>query len=208
MDAQQICMNKPKLKSDFYRQADTVAVARALLGKKLVTHFRGVTTSGIICETEAYCGTEDRGCHAYGGRFTERTRIMYAAGGVSYVYLCYGIHHLFNVVTHREGEPHAVLIRAIEPLEGTATMLKRRNRKTLTPQLGAGPGLVSQCLGLTTKHTGSSLLGDTVWIESHTDIADENIISSARVGMHFSGPYKTIPWRFRIAGSPFTSKAR
>lgn len=201
-------MNNPRLKSDFYRQTDTVAVARALLGKKLVTRFGGVTTAGMICETEAYCGIEDRGCHAYSGRYTDRTRIIYAAGGVTYVYLCYGIHHLFNVVTHQEGEPHAVLIRAIEPLEGIDTMLERRKQKTLTPGLGAGPGLAAQCLGFTTKHTGLSLMEDTVWIEVHTSIEPSQIISSARVGMHFSGAYKTIPWRFRIADSLFTSKAR
>lgn len=201
-------MNKPKLKSAFYTNTDTVGVARALLGKTLVTQFDGNRTAGIICETEAYCGTEDRGCHAYNRRYTDRTRIMYAEGGVTYVYLCYGIHHLFNVVTHQANEPHAVLIRAIEPVEGIEAMLQRRDQKKFSPGLGAGPGLVSQCLGLTTKHTGISLLEDSIWITDAPQLPDASIISSPRVGMHFSGPYKTIPWRFRIAGSPFTSKAR
>lgn len=200
-------MNTARLKSSFYTNPDTVAVARALLGKKLVTHFNDIRTAGIICETEAYCGREDRGCHAYNGRYTDRTKIMYAAGGVSYVYVCYGIHQLFNVVTHAAGEPHAVLIRAIEAVEGIPYMIARRGKEVPISALGAGPGLVAACLGLTTKHTGISLLSDTIWIEDAPAIADAQIISSARVGMHFSGPYKTIPWRFRILDSPFTSKA-
>lgn len=201
-------MNTGKLKSSFYTQPDTVGIARALLGKKLVSVIGGKRAAGIICETEAYCGTEDRGCHAYNGRYTDRTKIMYAAGGVAYVYLCYGIHQLFNVVTHSEGEPHAVLIRAIEPVDGIDIMQQRRGKSIALSALAAGPGLVSVCLGLTTKHTGISLMGDTIWIEDAPAIHDKQIVSSARVGMNFSGPYKTIPWRFRILDSPFTSKAR
>lgn len=201
-------MNTGTLKKEFYTQSDTVMIARALLGKTLHTHFDRRHTSGIICETEAYCGTADRGCHAYNGRLTDRTRIMYAEGGVSYVYLCYGIHNLFNVVTHTAGEPHAVLIRAIAPQEGTDTMLQRRGIAKANPQMAAGPGLVAQCLGLTTKHSGLSLLGDRIWISDAPAIAETDIIASARVGMNFTGPYHNIPWRFRIKGSPHTSKAR
>jgi DNA-3-methyladenine glycosylase len=201
-------MNSGILKKDFYTQADTVMIARTLLGKTLHTQFSRKHTAGVICETEAYCGTTDRGCHAYNGRLTDRTRIMYAEGGVSYVYLCYGIHHLFNVVTHTEGEPHAVLIRAIAPLEGIETMVKRRGISSVSDQLAAGPGLVAQCLGLTTKHNGLSLLGDQIWITNAPVVDDGNILASPRVGMNFSGPYHSIPWRFRIKGSPHTSKAR
>lgn len=206
--AQQICMNSTVLKKEFFTQTDTVGIARALLGKTLHTKFQGSHTSGIICETEAYCGVEDRGCHAYNGRLTDRTRIMYAEGGVAYVYLCYGIHNLFNVVTHTTGEPHAVLIRAIAPVGGINHMLKRRGLSDSTPQLAAGPGLVAQCLGLTTKHSGLSLFGEHIWITDAPVLPDNDIIAGARVGMNFSGPYKTIPWRFRIKGSPNTSKAR
>ncbi len=206
-DAQQICMINAKLKSSFYLQSDTVGIAKALLGKKLVSNIDGFMTAGIICETEAYCGTTDRGCHAYNGRYTERTKIMYASGGVSYIYICYGIHHLFNVVTHVGGEPHAVLIRAIEATDGLAHIQKRRGKSVAHTALGAGPGLVSVCLGLTTKYNGESLLGDSIWIEDAEPLADADMISGPRVGMNFSGPYKTIPWRFRILDSPFTSKA-
>ncbi len=197
-----------KLQKEFYTRTDTVQVARELLGKKLISTFNGITTSGIICETEAYCGITDRGCHAYNNRYTERTKIMYAEGGVTYVYLCYGVHFLFNVVTHTRDNPHAILIRAIEPVDGLSAIIKRRNKKKADSGLGAGPGLVSQCLGFTTKHTGLSLLEDTIRIEEGEDIARKNIVESPRVGMHFEGPYKDIPWRFRIRNSPFTSKAK
>ena len=198
----------PKLIREFYTRTDTVAIAKELLGKKLVSNFNGQLTSGIICETEAYCGREDRGCHAYNGRLTPRTEIMYAEGGVVYVYLCYGVHYLFNVITHENNDPHAVLIRAIEPTDGIETMLSRRKIKQYNNSLAAGPGLVAQCLGFTTKHTGISLLENTIWIEDAETIVNKNIISSARVGMNFEGPYKLIPWRFRIKNSPFTSKAK
>lgn len=175
---------------------------------KLISNFNGQRTAGIICETEAYCGTNDRGCHAFNGRKTPRTEIMFEAGGVAYIYLCYGIHHLFNVVTHAAGEPHAILIRAIEPLEGIETMLERRGLKIRRADIAGGPGLVSQCLGFTTSHNGISLLDEVVWIEAPLTPAPFEIIESPRVGMNFSGPYKNVPWRFRIAGSPYTSKAR
>jgi DNA-3-methyladenine glycosylase len=133
---------------------------------------------------------------------------MYAEGGVTYVYLCYGIHYLFNVITHNEGHPHAVLIRAIEATDGLQTILKRRNKKSADASLGAGPGLVSACLGFTTKHTGVSLLSNSIWVEDAENISQKNIVESARVGMTFEGKYKSIPWRFRIKNSPFTSKAK
>lgn len=197
-----------KLTKEFYRQPDTVGIAKSLLGKLLVTQFNREKTSGIITETEAYCGTADRGCHAYAGRYTNRTKIMYDEGGISYVYLCYGIHALFNVVTHAEGEPHAVLIRAIQPVDGLIYMLKRRGIKKFTPAIGAGPGLVTQCLGIEVKHSGSSLNDNKIWIENMESLSDDKIIESARVGMHFEGYYKTVPWRFRIRNSAYTSKAK
>lgn len=201
-------MNNSKIKKSFYTSADTVSIAKGLLGKTLVTNLNGQYTAGIICETEAYCGTTDRGCHAYNGRYTDRTKVMYQEGGMAYVYLCYGVHFLFNVVTHIAGQPHAVLIRAIEPTEGIDIMLSRSGAKKFTSNLAAGPGLLSKCLGLTTKQNGISLLEDTIWINTHAPLPSNQIIESARVGMNFSGPYKTIPWRFRIANSPFTSKAK
>ncbi|MFN3939205.1 MAG: DNA-3-methyladenine glycosylase [Chitinophagales bacterium] len=201
-------MQQVKLPKEFYTQSDTLHIAKSLLGKMLVTRFEKKTTGGIITETEAYCGTDDRGCHAYSGRYTQRTKVMYAEGGVSYVYLCYGIHRLFNVVTHKEGEPHAVLIRAIQPVTGLPFMLQRRGVEKFTPALGAGPGLVTRCLGIQLQHNGSLLNGHSIWIEDRDEIPLKNIIESPRVGMHFDGYYKTVPWRFRIAGSPYTSRAK
>ena len=196
------------LTREFYIRPDTVAIAKDLLGKKLITSFGKKVTAGIIVETEAYCGEIDRGCHAYKRRFTERTKVMYEEGGLSYVYLCYGIHNLFNVVTHEKDQPHAILVRAIEPVEGIPHILKRMGRKHFDETIGAGPGLAAQCLGLTTKHTGISLLGNRIWIEEGKRIEKHEIIESARVGMNFDGPYKLIPWRFRIKNSKFTSKAK
>ncbi|MEI2672956.1 MAG: DNA-3-methyladenine glycosylase [Chitinophagaceae bacterium] len=152
-------MNNFTLKKSFYTHADTLGIARALLGKKLMTSFEGKVTAGIICETEAYCGVEDRGCHAYNGRFTERTKIMYAEGGVSYVYLCYGVHYLFNVVTHVAGQPHAVLIRAIEPTEGIPTMLERRNLTQIYSGYGRRPRIGYTMFGFNNKTQRTFVIG-------------------------------------------------
>ncbi|MBC8172384.1 MAG: DNA-3-methyladenine glycosylase [Chitinophagales bacterium] len=197
-----------KLKKEFYTRADTVKIGKELLGKVLCSRFQNEITKGIICETEAYCGPTDRGAHSYNGRFTDRTKIMYEEGGVAYVYICYGIHHLFNIITHDKNEPHAILIRAIEPVEGFETILKRTSRKIMDHTIAAGPGLVSQCLGFKKEHTGISLLSDAIWVEDAKPLPEKNIVKSARVGMNFEGEYKMIPWRFRIKDSVYTSKAK
>ena len=130
-----------KLGIDFYQREDILTISRQLLGKILCTNFNDKLTTGIIVETEAYAGVADRASHAYGDRRTNRTEVMYSPPGTAYVYLCYGIHHLFNVVTNGEGIPHAVLIRAIEPMEGIDIMLQRRKMNKLLPKLTAGPGI-------------------------------------------------------------------
>jgi DNA-3-methyladenine glycosylase len=136
-----------KLPLSFYRQKNVCKVAKALIGKVLVTTFDDIETAGRIVETEAYNGIADKASHAWNGRRTNRTEIMYADGGISYVYLCYGIHHLFNVVTNIENTPHAVLIRALEPLTGIDTMLYRTRKAKLDHTLTRGPGNVSKALG-------------------------------------------------------------
>src|ERR1700679_2568048 len=163
-----------KLDADFYERRSVVAVARALLGKVLVTEFDGVRTSGRIVEVEAYNGVVDRASHAFAGRRTARTEVMFGAGGTAYIYLIYGIHHLFNVVTNRKDIPHAVLVRALEPLEGIEVMRERFGRgrldgganEVLKPDysLTRGSGNLSRALGLRTVHTGVSLIGDEIWI--------------------------------------------
>ena len=133
-----------KLTKEFYQRSDVLKVAKELLGKILVTNWNGVITSGRIIEVEAYAGINDMASHARGGRRTARNEIMYAAGGMAYVYLCYGIHHLVNVVTHTKETPHAVLIRAIEPVKGIELMLKRTGKKKSDNTLTRGPGNVSK----------------------------------------------------------------
>ena len=196
-----------KLGIDFYQREDVLAISHELLGKVLCTNFNGSLTAGIIVETEAYAGVADRASHAYGSRRTNRTEVMYSPPGTAYVYLCYGIHHLFNVVTNVEGVPHAVLIRAIEPIEGIDIMLQRRKMSKLLPKLTAGPGILSQALGIQTIHSGISLLGDEIWIENiKPKIFD--IISSPRVGCQYAGKDAHNPWRFRIKGNKWVSSAK
>src|SRR5579872_4970985 len=153
-----------KLDAVFYERRSVLTVARALLGKVLVTDLEGARTSGRIVEVEAYNGVIDRASHAFGGRRTARTEVMFGAGGTAYIYLIYGIHHLFNVVTNRMGIPHAVLVRAVEPLEGIPVMLKRMGRERLDHSLTRGPGNVARALGLRTHHTGLSLVAGNIWI--------------------------------------------
>lgn len=202
------------LDSAFYRRDDVRQIARDLLGTLCCTRLPdpagdgcAAFTTGRITETEAYVGTADRACHAYGGRRTARTEIMYAAGGVAYVYLCYGIHALFNVVTSACGLPQAVLIRAIEPVDGVAVMLRRRGQQGLTPRLTCGPGCVSQALGIRTAHTGLSLLGDTLWIEAApTPVPPDQILATPRVGVGYAGDDAAQPWRYLIRNTPWVSR--
>jgi DNA-3-methyladenine glycosylase len=153
-----------KLPVSFYQRENVLQIARELPGKLLVTNWNGVLTSGRIVEVEAYNGTIDKASHASGGRRTARNEIMYANGGVAYVYLCYGIHHLFNVVTNSSGTPHAILIRALEPVKGIDTMLQRVSKKKLDHSLTKGPGNLSKALGLFTKHSGCSLRSKELFI--------------------------------------------
>lgn len=197
------------LSPSFYRQEDVVQIARSLLGKVLVTKVEGSYTSGIIVETEAYEGITDKASHAFGGRRTSRTEIMYENGGVAYVYLCYGIHHLFNVITHTKGVPHAVLIRAIEPLKGLEIMLKRRHKLLLKPTLTNGPGVLSQALGITTKLNGKSLQSADLFIEDiGISLLPENIVATTRVGVAYAGKDALLPYRFYIQGNAFVGKAK
>jgi len=170
----------------FYLQEDVVFLAVELLGKEIHTRFNGIHRYGVITETEAYAGITDRASHAFGGRHTERTRIMYQQGGVAYVYLCYGIHSLFNVVTNVEGIPHAVLIRAIQadgiPYASTN-----------------GPGKVSKVLGIHYSHSGLSLQGPEILIKEGGIVPDPmQIKASKRIGIDYAGPDKDLLYRFQL----------
>jgi len=195
------------LPESFYTRDDVVLIARELLGKMLVTEIDGVRTSGIITETEAYAGPVDKASHAWNGRRTARTEIMYRRGGTAYVYLCYGIHHLFNVVTNVEDIPHAVLIRAVEPVEGLQTMLERRKYTALKPTLTAGPGALSDALGIRTKHTGLLLFSGPVWIEEGpAAVETSNIVVSKRIGVDYAGEDALLPYRFYIVSNKYVSR--
>lgn len=196
------------LSADFYKRDDVVQVAKELLGKLLVTNIDGVITSGIITETEAYAGINDKASHAYGGRRTDRTKVMYHLGGVAYVYLCYGIHHLFNVVTNQQDVPHAVLIRAVEPVEGVDVMLERRNKTKITSSLTSGPGALSQALGLHTKHTGFSLHGPEIMIKEGRRVGPDDVMSGTRVGVAYADEDAYLPYHFWIKDSPYVSKGK
>lgn len=199
-----------KIPQRIYQSEDVVSVAQFMLGKILCTNIDGKNlTTGMIVETEAYAGSIDRASHAYNNRRTARTETLFANGGVCYVYLCYGIHHLFNIVTNHENIPHAVLIRAIEPIDGIETMLKRRNKSKLDFTLTAGPGSLSAALGITTQFDNTDLHSDIIWIEDRSiKIKPNQIISSPRVGVAYAKEDALLPWRFRIADNPWTSKAK
>lgn len=188
-----------KLPESFYLRDDVVQISRELLGKFLVTNINGKLTSGMIIETEAYKGPEDKACHAYNNKRTKRTETMFQNGGCAYVYLCYGIHSLFNVVTNIKDVPHAVLIRAMKPVDGVNIMLKRRNMEKPEKRLAAGPGTLTQALGISLEHDNISLLGNNVWLEDRKiSVKPKDIIVSTRIGIDYAEEYKEMPWRFRI----------
>ena len=197
----------PKLAYSFYQNTDVNDLAVQLLGKMLFTRIDGELTAGVIVETEAYKGIDDKASHAYGGRFTNRTQVIYEEGGLSYVYLCYGIHHLFNVVTAPKGTPHAVLIRGIEPVKGIDIMLRRRNMVILKPNITAGPGALSKAMGIDKGLNAKNLLGDEIWIEDKGIVfPGDQIVSSARVGVDYAEDHALLPWRYYIRGNKFVSK--
>ncbi len=191
---------RPKtLPRSFYLRDDVVAVSRDLLGKVLVSAIGGRRTAAIITETEAYAGVTDKASHAFGDRRTRRTEPMYGPGGAAYVYLCYGIHHLFNVVTGTEGVPHAVLVRAGTVHSGLTAMLERRGKPKPDRTLLAGPGSLAKALGITTALTGSSLLDGPIRIEDHgLEIDDARIRVGPRVGVDYAEEDAARPWRFRV----------
>ena len=198
-----------KIGISFYKRDDVLLIAKELLGKILVTKWNGIITSGRIVEVEAYNGINDKASHSFGGRRTKRNEIMYADGGVVYVYLCYGIHHLFNVVTNGKETPHAILIRALEPIKGIDEMLRRVGKNKFDTTLTRGPGNLSKALGLFSFHSGQSLLGKDLFIVSDDFVYKKNeIIVSPRIGVDFAGKDALLPYRFYIKGNPFVSGKR
>ena len=188
---------KGVLPKSYYGTPDVVGLARDLLGKRLCTHLNGQLTSGLITETEAYNGAVDRACHAFGGRRTRRTETMFGTGGSAYVYLCYGIHHLFNVVVSQTDDPKAVLIRGVKIDQGLEVARQRRGEKVALSKLSAGPGTLSQALGITTALDNTSLLGQSIWIErTGMDIPDQDVAVGPRIGVEYAGEDALLPYRF------------
>jgi DNA-3-methyladenine glycosylase len=197
------------LNQAFYMRQDVVVIAKELIGKIICTQFDDILTTARIVETEAYNGIIDKASHAYGGRNTKRTSVMFGHPGHAYVYLCYGIHHLFNIVTNNEGTPHAVLIRAAEPIEGINTMLERTGKPNPDFSLTRGPGNVSKALGIHSRHSGLSLLEPPIWIAGDKTIIDPtNIIATPRIGVDYAAEDAFLPYRFLLKDNSFVSGNR
>lgn len=198
-----------KLPLSYYLNQDVLFLAKDLLGKVLFTEINGNITAGIIVETEAYFGIVDKASHAYGGRRTERTETLYHHGGVSYVYLCYGIHHLFNIVTSVESEPHAVLVRAVEPLVGKEIMELRRNMQSDKAAISSGPGSAAKALGIDRSFNKKDLTENEIWIEDHgIRYSPEEIVAGPRIGVAYAQEDALLPWRFYVKGNKYVSKPR
>jgi DNA-3-methyladenine glycosylase len=196
-----------KLPHSFYLNTDVVSVSKSLLGKYLFTCINGLVTGGYIVETEAYNGVIDRASHAFANRKTTRTQTMFQEGGIAYIYLCYGIHEMLNVVTSVEGQPHAILIRAIEPVTGIDIMQARRNMEMVKPNITAGPGSVAKALGITRNLNGISLQSDALWIEDRgLYFTDEQIAAVPRIGVAYAGQDALLPYRFYVKGNAYVSK--
>jgi DNA-3-methyladenine glycosylase len=187
-----------KLDRSFYTRKDVVQIARELIGKVVFTKFNDEITAGIIIETEAYEGVTDLASHAFGNRRTARTEVMYSTGGVAYVYLCYGVHSLLNIVTNKKDVPHAVLIRGIYPSVGFDVMRKRAGKLYLRAGSGSGPGKVSKLLGIHYSHSGTDLLGDKIWLEDREMVMNDDILSGPRIGVDYAGKDALLPYRFWI----------
>lgn len=196
-----------KLQYSYYLNPDVLFLAKDLLGKVLFTQIKGEITAGIIVETEAYFGIRDKASHAYGGRRTNRTETLYNQGGISYVYLCYGIHNLFNVVSSIENEPHAILIRAIEPLIGKEIIERRRNMSATKPAVSSGPGSAAKALGIDRSFNEKDLTGEEIWIEDqHIRYPESEIASLPRVGVAYAQEDALLPWRFFLKNNKYVSK--
>ena len=194
-----------KLPLSFYLRADVEQIARELLGKVLVTNWGGAFTSGRIVETEAYAGEIDNASHASKGR-TPRTEVIFGTGGTAYVYLCYGIHQMFNIVTNIAGIPHAILIRGVEPMEGTGIMLQRTGKKKVDETLTRGPGNVGKAFGFHTSQCGFSLVGEELYIaDDGFKIKPSMIGTSPRIGVDYAGDHADWHFRYFLKGNKYVS---
>lgn len=195
-----------KLERCFYER-ETLEVSKDLLGKYIVHNVADGRTMGKIVEVEAYIGPEDPACHAYKGKCTNRTKVMFGQGGHAYVYLIYGVYYCMNIVTSQESYPEAVLIRAIEPIDGLERMKKRRGTDKLL-NLCSGPGKLCAAMGISKIQNGIDLCGETLYLLEGERISPECIVSTPRINIDYAGEGRTYPWRFIIKDSPFVSKVK
>ncbi|MFZ1806433.1 MAG: DNA-3-methyladenine glycosylase [Cyclobacteriaceae bacterium] len=194
-----------KLKESFYQRSRVDTIAKDLLGKVLVSRFNDSLTSGIIVETEAY-SYKEKGCHAYNHLRTARTETMFGEGGIMYVYLCYGIHNMINMVTNKRDKAEAVLIRALEPVDGIDLMMNRSSGKTIH-RITSGPGKLAKALGIDRTWDGELLTGNDVWVEDPgTKIARNKIVTTSRIGIDYAGDDALLLWRFYLKDNPWISR--
>lgn len=195
-----------KVPLSFYQRKDVVKIAKELLGKIVVTNFEGKVTSGRIVETEAYAGIIDKASHSFAGRRTARNEHMYSAAGTAYIYICYGMHQMLNVVTNDKEIPDAILIRAVEPIEGIEIMLQRTGKAKADKTLTRGPGNVGKALGIFKHHSGLYLLDEEIFLlDDHKKIPEENIGNSKRIGVESAGADALLPYRFYVKGNKYVS---
>ena len=195
-----------KVPLSFYERKDVVKIARELLGKIVVTRFDGQITSGKIVETEAYVGLTDKASHSFAGKRTSRNEHMYSAAGTAYIYICYGMHQMLNVVTNEKEIPDAVLIRAIEPIKGIEIMQQRTGKTANDKTITRGPGNVGKALGIFKHHSGLFLLDEEIYLlDDGKKIAAEAIGVSKRIGVESAGADALRPYRFYLKGNPYVS---
>ncbi len=194
-----------KLDESFYQSSDVTKIAKALLGKVLVTRLDKKITSGLIVETEAY-SFKEKGCHAYNSRMTTRNKVMFESGGLAYVYLCYGIHNMFNVVTNLSGSADAILIRALEPMDGHQYIMERMKLGSID-RATSGPGKLTKALGIDRTMNGLHLSGNKVWIEDQgVSVSGKLIKATPRIGIDYAEEDALLPWRFALDGNRWVSK--
>lgn len=198
--------SRKKLDLYFYDRENVLQIARELLGKILVTQWGGRRSAGRIVETEAYAGVNDRACHAFGGKRTARTEDLYGSPGTVYVYICYGMHHLFNVITNKKDIPHAVLVRALEPLEGVEFMLARTGKTETDFTLTKGPGNLTRAMGMSKMHTGRDLFSSEIFIEDDgLRYKKDQLVITKRIGVGSAREDAELPYRFLVRGNPYVS---
>ena len=193
-----------KLSPNYYLHPEVVFLAQDLLGKIIYTNIKGQTASGMIVETEAYKSVNDQASHAYLNKRTKKNETMYYKGGIAYVYICYGIHHLFNIVTNLENIPDAILIRAIEPIDGIEIMQSRAPKRTIK-KITSGPGKLSKALGINMSINGKKLTKNKIWLENYKDSSDFKIIKKPRIGISYAQGDAKLKWRFYMKNNQHVS---